>query len=111
MSDHMGFYRKNIEESKVFYIKILKPLGHELSIESDLFCAFGPDYVFYIGKSDKAGAGHVILKARSRAEVDEMINICQLCEERSTISLPRKGINVDQLFSLCQDSHTSLVPV
>ncbi|KAL1914505.1 uncharacterized protein VTP21DRAFT_8219 [Calcarisporiella thermophila] len=71
MLDHMGFYCKNLQESKEFYIKILKPLGHELRIDNEFFCSFGPDDLFNIGKGGTSGGCHVAFKAKTRAEVDE----------------------------------------
>jgi catechol 2,3-dioxygenase-like lactoylglutathione lyase family enzyme len=80
MIDHIGFAVSDIEHSKAFYVKALKPLGisviAEVSAEqtgADAHAGFGNDNkaFFWIGSGGKPKGGtHVAFAAPTRADVD-----------------------------------------
>jgi catechol 2,3-dioxygenase-like lactoylglutathione lyase family enzyme len=80
MIDHIGFAVSNVEHSKAFYVKALKPLGISVILEvtaeqtgADAHAGFGKDdkAFFWIGGGVKPRGGtHVAFTAPTRADVD-----------------------------------------
>lgn len=76
MIDHMGIGVSDYAASKLFYLKVLKPLGyglvHEIQQEEDAFVGFGPPGkpAFWIAQGPVTPKQHIAFIAPHRAAVD-----------------------------------------
>jgi len=74
MIDHIGFGVSDVEKSKEFYIKCLKPLGIELIKEEGKNVGFGNNgkAPFWFGPNNEASKKiHIAFSAENRNQVDE----------------------------------------
>jgi catechol 2,3-dioxygenase-like lactoylglutathione lyase family enzyme len=70
--DHVTLQVSDYEQSKVFYMKALLPLGIRLLVEEDNSAGFGrdrPEFWFYAGLAVKPPV-HVAFTAENRGQVD-----------------------------------------
>jgi catechol 2,3-dioxygenase-like lactoylglutathione lyase family enzyme len=75
MLDHVTIGVRDLERSKIFYDKVLRPLGIErLYAEGEIFAGYGarPKAFFWIGQRDAVQtSAHIAFTAGSREIVDE----------------------------------------
>jgi catechol 2,3-dioxygenase-like lactoylglutathione lyase family enzyme len=72
MIDHTAVNVSDLEASKRFYDKALKPLGYSLTFEVGDFLGYaeGPMPSFGVVRRDPTGGGHVAFSCDDRAMVD-----------------------------------------
>jgi len=72
MIDHLGISIQDLQKSKEFYLKALKPLGYGIVMEFETAVGFGPKGkpAFWIAPGKASGHVHVALIATTRAQVD-----------------------------------------
>ena len=76
MIDHIGIGVKNYEQSKAFYIEVLKTLGYEFLMEYGNAGGFGLDgkSEFWISQEEQLGKNHIAFRSDSREKVDAFYN-------------------------------------
>ena len=76
MIDHIGISVKNYEQSKVFYIEVLKTLGYSFLMEFGNIGGFGVNgkAEFWISEDINSGKNHIAFCSDSREKVDAFYN-------------------------------------
>ncbi|KAL1915160.1 uncharacterized protein VTP21DRAFT_7641 [Calcarisporiella thermophila] len=68
MIDHVAIKVYNLALSKQFYAQLLKPLGHSITVDNEIYCMFGKgEFVLSGGGPAKC---HVAFRANSREAVN-----------------------------------------
>ncbi len=76
MIDHVGIDIKNYEQSKVFYVEVLKTLGYDLLMDFGKAGGFGANgkTEFWITEATNIGKSHIAFCSDSKEKVDTFYN-------------------------------------